>query len=172
MILTIILLRIIHIFCGVFWAGFGIFNIFFLQPTIRATGAEGQKIMQHLAQKTRFNNAVFTSATLTMLSGIGLYWIVSGFSYSFLSSGYGIVLTTSSIAGIIGWFIVFFILRNIFKKMAAIGAAIQDSGNPPSTEQNNQMQGYIMQVGKLGKVALTFILIALLGMSFARFASL
>ena len=64
----IILLRIIHIFGGAFWIGVGLFNIGFLIPTIKATGPEGQKVMQHLTQKTRFQTMVYTAATLTNLS--------------------------------------------------------------------------------------------------------
>ena len=45
MAILIIVLRIIHIFSGVFWVGFAFFNIGFLQPTVKATGAEGQKTM-------------------------------------------------------------------------------------------------------------------------------
>jgi uncharacterized membrane protein len=53
MVSLIIILRIIHIFSGVFWVGVSFFNIGFLQPTIRATGAEGQAVMRRLSQKTR-----------------------------------------------------------------------------------------------------------------------
>lgn len=171
MLFLIIVLRIIHIFCGVFWVGFGLFNVFFLQPTVKALGPDGQKTMQYLTQKTRLLTTVYTAATFTMLSGIGLYWILSGFNLSFISSGYGVVLTMASISGIIGWFIAVIIIRGIFGEMKVIGGQIQASGNPPTPEQTNQMQALVARLGKMGKIAIAFMLIALLGMSFARFAT-
>ena len=171
MLFLIIVLRIIHIFCGVFWVGFGLFNVLFLQPTVKALGPDGQKTMQYLTQKTRLLTTVYTAATLSMLSGIGLYWILSGFNLSFVSSGYGVVLTTGSISGIIGWFIAVLIIRGIFGQMKIVGGQIQTSGNPPTPEQTSQMQVLVTRLGKMGKVALTFMLIALLGMSIARFTT-
>jgi len=171
MVYLIIILRIIHIFCGVFWVGFGLFNVFFLQPTVKALGPDGQKTMQHLSQKTRLLSTVYTAATLTMLSGITIYWIQFGFNLAFLSSGYGIVLSTASISGIVGWFIAVLISRGIFGKMKIISGQIQSSGNPPNPEQAGQMQALVARLGKMGKTAVTFMLIALLGMSIARFVT-
>lgn len=169
MLLLIIVLRVIHIFCGVFWVGFGMFNVIFLQPTVKALGADGQKIMQYLTQKTRFQMTVYTAATLTVLSGIALYWILTGFNHAFISSGYGVVLTSAGVSGIIGWFIAVIFISRIFNKMKVIGGQIQASGNPPSPEQAAQLQSLVVRLGSLGKVAMIFILVALLGMSFARF---
>ena len=53
MSLLIAILRIIHIFAGVLWVGSAFFNLLFVQPSVRATGAEGQKLNQYLVQKTR-----------------------------------------------------------------------------------------------------------------------
>ncbi len=74
-----IALRIIHILSGVIWVGGGFFNMLFLQPAIRATGADGQKVMRHLMQKTRMRATTYTASTLTALSGLTIYWILSGF---------------------------------------------------------------------------------------------
>jgi len=93
-------MRVVHIFSGVFWVGVSFFNIGFLQPTVRATGAEGQKVMQHLSSQTRFTLTAYTAATLTLLSGWIMYWYLFGFRFSVLSSGYGLFLTIGSIAGI------------------------------------------------------------------------
>ena len=138
--LLMIVLRIIHIFCGVFWVGFAFFNIGFLQPTVRATGAEGQAVMRHLAQRTRLLNTVYATATLTMLSGLLMYSALFSFNMAFLSSGYGLVLTIGSIAGIIAWVYALFTIRGIFRDMGVIGKAIQAQGGPPTTEQAGALQ--------------------------------
>ena len=172
MAILIMILRIIHIFSGVFWVGFAFFNIGFLQPTVKATGAEGQKTMQYLTQKTRLLSTVYTTATLTMLSGLTMYWILSGFRLSFIGSGYGLVLTIGSIAGIIAWIYAVVVIRGIFNRMSVIGQQIQAQGGPPNPEQATQMQALVARLGKVGQVALVFLVIALLGMATARYASL
>lgn len=165
----IMALRIIHIFSGVFWVGFAFFNMGFLQPTVKATGAEGQKTMQYLTQKTRLLSTVYTTATLTMLSGLVMYGMISGFRPAFIRSGYGIVLTTGSIAGIIAWIYAAIVIRDIFNRMRIIGQAIQAQGGPPSPEQATQLQALVARLGKVGQVALVFLVIALLGMSIAQY---
>jgi uncharacterized membrane protein len=163
-------LRVIHIFSGVFWVGFALFNIGFLQPTVKATGAEGQKTMQYLTQKTRLLSTVYATATLTMLSGLIMYWILLGFRSSALLSGYGLVLTIGGIAGVIAWIIAVVVIRGIFNQMQTIGQEIQAQGSPPTPEQATQMQALVARLGKVGQVALVFLVIALLGMSIARYA--
>ena len=167
--ILIMVLRIIHIFSGVFWVGFVIINIGFLQPAVRATGAEGQKTMQYLTQKTRLVSTVYATATLTMLSGLIMYWIISGFRSSFILSGYGIVLTIGSIAGVIGWIIAVVLIRGISNQMQSIGQEIQSQGSPPSPEQGAQMQALGERLSRVGQVALVFLVIALLGMSVAQY---
>jgi len=165
----IITLRIIHIFCGIFWAGYALFNYYYLQPTVKALGADGQKTMQYLSQKTNLLTIIYTAATLTVLSGIAIYWILFGFSLSFITTGYGVVLTIAAVSGIIGWFIVVTLIRQIFIQMRTTGAEIQASENPPKPDLLSKMQSLVIRLGKLGKIALIFLIIAILGMASARF---
>ncbi|NQV16054.1 hypothetical protein HQ531_11400 [bacterium] len=165
----IIPLRIIHIFCGVFWVGFAFANIVFLQPAVKATGAEGQKFMQHLSFNTQLMNSVYTAATLTMLSGLVIYWPLAG-TQNFMASGYGILLTSGVTAGLIAWFIALFLIRSILNQMQVIGREIQSNEGPPTPEQGLAMQTLGARLGLTGKVALAFMGIALLGMSIARYS--
>ncbi len=165
----VIILRIIHIFGGAFWIGVGLFNIGFLIPTIKATGPEGQKVMQHLTQKTRFQTMVYTAATLTVLSGLGLFWSTLGFKASVLSSGPGLVLTIGGASGIIAWLIAIILVRGIFTSMGHVGRAIQAQGTPPSPEQTAAMQALVKQLGKTTPIALTFLIISLLCMAIAQY---
>lgn len=169
MTILIITLRIIHIFTNVFWAGFAIFNIGFFQPTVRALGPDGQKVMAHLTQKTRLLPAVYSSATLSVISGVLLYWISVGFREPAMMSGKGLVLAGGGLSGIIAWVYAIIVVRGITGQMVAIGKEIQAQGGPPTPEQGALMQTLVTQLGKAGKVALTFILIALLGMASARY---
>jgi len=166
--LDTIILRIIHIFSGVFWVGFAIFNIGFLQPAVKATGAEGLKVMQYLSGKTRLMPSIYIAATLTMLSGLIMYWPMAG-SGSFMKTGYGMVLTIGSTSGIIAWLIAIFVIRGIFTGMGTIGKEIALQEGPPSPDQMANMQALSARLGKVGHLALVFMVIALLAMSIARY---
>jgi uncharacterized membrane protein len=169
MAVLIITLRVIHIFGGMFWVGFAFFNIGFLQPTVKATGVEGQKTMQYLTRKTRLLSTVYATATLTMLSGLIMYWILSGFRLAFIRSGHGLVLTVGSIAGIIAWIYAVVVIRGIFKQMQTIGEDVQAQSSPPTPDQAAQLQALAARLGKVGQVALVFLVISLLGMATARY---
>jgi uncharacterized membrane protein len=163
-----IVLRIIHILCGVIWVGGGFFNFLFLQPAIRATGADGQKVVRHLLQKTRMTATTYTTSTLTAISGVIIYWILSDFQLSFMSSGYGLVLTIASMLGLIVWLVVIFPLRNIFTKMAAMGQQIQAQGGQPTPDQTAQMQAFGARLAKLGRMNLILVTMAVAGMAMAE----
>ena len=167
---TMLILRIIHIFTGVFWAGFAFFNIIFLQPTIKAIGADGQKTMQHLTQKTNFLNTLYIAATLTVLSGLIMYWILAGSQFALLKGGLGHSITTGGVAGIIVWVLLMFIIHPIFNRMKAIGKEVQAQNSPPNAEQQAELQALVVKLGKVGKYAGILLAICLLGMAAARYS--
>ena len=68
-----ILLRLIHILGGLFWAGAMVLLAGFLIPTVRATGREGGRFMQILMQQQRLQFYLGLAAGLTVLSGLTLY---------------------------------------------------------------------------------------------------
>jgi uncharacterized membrane protein len=166
-----IALRIIHIFSGIFWVGVSFFNIQYLQPSVRATAPAGQQLMQHLTQRTRFLNVVYGSATLTMLSGLLMYWILFGFRPAAMLSPYGLVLGIGGLAGIIAWLIVIFVIRDIFKQMGAISQAIQTQGGPPTPEQAEQLGDLSARLGDLGRWGLVLMTVAVTAMAVAQYVS-
>ncbi|OGO29823.1 MAG: hypothetical protein A2Z16_13055 [Chloroflexi bacterium RBG_16_54_18] len=170
MLYLMILLRVIHIFAGAFWVGVSFFNIYFLQPTVRATGTEGSKVMQHLTRGTRFTSTVYTAATLNMLSGLIMYWIISGFDLAFLTSGYGLVLTIGAIAGLVAWLVAILVIRDVLNRMAGLGQQIQAQGEPPTPEQSAQLGALGARLMSVGQANLVFMTISLTGMSMAQYA--
>lgn len=167
--ILIILLRITHILCGVLWVGAAFFNLMFLQPSVRATGAEGAALNRYLVQKTRMTSYVYAVATLTFLAGLALFYILSGFRVSFFTSGYGIVLTIGSLAGIISWIMVVVVVRGIFGQMGEIGSAIQTQGGKPTPEQAGQMGKLVARLSAFGNYTLVLMLIAVVSMAAARY---
>lgn len=169
MITLIIILRIIHFFSGIFWVGFSIFNIHFLQPAVKATGVEGQVVMQHLVRKTRLLSVVYWAASLTMVSGLVLYWAISRGSIAFFGSTYGMVLGTGALAGILAWISALFLIRNIMNRLQAISGQMRASEGPPEVGLMEEMQAHAKRLGTVGKITLALQTLAILTMAMARY---
>jgi uncharacterized membrane protein len=166
-----IVLRIIHIFAGIFWVGVSFFNIHYLQPSIRATAPDGQKVMQHLTQKTNLTNVVYGASTLTMLSGLLMYGYLFEFRMEAMTSPYGLVLGIGGLSGIVAWVIAIIAIRNIFTQMGAVGKAIQEQGGPPTPEQAATLGELGAQLTRLGRVGLILMTISVIGMAAAQYIS-
>lgn len=68
-----LLMRILHVFLGVFWAGTMIFVATLLMPSVRDSAPEGAKVMLALMRRG-YMNILPVAALLTLLSGFWLYW--------------------------------------------------------------------------------------------------
>ena len=164
-----IVLRLIHIFSGIFWVGVSFFNIRYLQPSIQATAPDGQKVMQHLTQRTNFTNVVYGAATLTMLSGLIMYGYLFEFRMEAMTSPYGLVLGIGGISGIIAWLVALTAIRSIISQMGTVGKAIQEQGGPPTPEQAAILGELSARLTRLGRVGLLLMTIAVIGMASAQY---
>lgn len=162
---VMIIFRVIHIFSGVFWVGFAITNFFFLRPAIKATGSDGQTVMQHLGGKTRMMTTVYIAATLTLISGLGMFHPVM----SLMHTGYGMAISVGSLAGIVAWILAIFVIRSLINQTQQLGQTFMSQEGPPSEDQLAQMEILGSRIDNFGKVAIGFMVIALLGMSTAQY---
>ncbi len=129
-----ITLRLVHIVLGVFWAGTIFFFVIFLEPSVRAAGPDGARVMQGL-QRRGFLNILPLIAGLTILSGIALYWRVSaGLNPTWITSSVGISLTVGGLASVLAFVIGVFVMRRAALRAAALGAALQQSPNGPAQD--------------------------------------
>jgi hypothetical protein len=71
---VVLILRFLHVFLGVFWAGSGLFLAFFLGPAVKAAGPDGGKVMGQLSA-SKWPVAIAASALLSTLAGFALYFI-------------------------------------------------------------------------------------------------
>ena len=170
MALLMTLLRIIHIFSGVIWVGGAFLNVIFLQPTFRETAPESQKVIQYLNGRTRFLVTIYSVSTLSLLSGLIMFAILSEFRPEYFATPYGTFLTIGALAGIVGWLMVIFGMRRMVKQIGAIGARIQAQGGPPTPDQAAEMGAISARLTRLGQISLIVLSIALIGMSVAQYA--
>jgi uncharacterized membrane protein len=124
----VLLMRVLHVLLGVFWGGTVLLNAFFLQPALRDAGPEGGKVMGALLRRG-FMTAVPTAAVITLLSGLWLYWQVSGhFDPAYVHSAPGVTFGIGGLAAIVGFTIGMVAIRpNMAKAAALMQAASQAS---------------------------------------------
>src|SRR5438094_10482741 len=94
-----VILRLLHIFTGVFWAGGVFYLAFFVLPAINAIGPDGSRFMQQLTRTKKMPTLLLASGGLVFLVGLRMMDKVSGhFMWSWISSPFGIGITIGSLA--------------------------------------------------------------------------
>lgn len=169
--ILVAVLSLVHIFSGVFWVGTSFFAISFINPAVQALGDDGQKFMRHLAFKTRFSITMLSVALLTVLSGLIMYWNISGFRSGWITSGYGVMLTLGAVFGFLGLASGYFMQFRNVQAMKALSAELQSGGGPPSPEQMQRMQSLSESVSRGGRITTVLLAIALIGMSTAQYVT-
>jgi hypothetical protein len=138
--IVLVLLRLIHIFSGVFWAGSAFVLARFVEPAVAASQPESNKFMQKF-MSSGYEVAQGIAGPLTVLAGLALYWNDSGgLQASWIATPAGLGFTIGAIGGLVAAYIGFFISRPTAKKMDALGKEMQGAGKPPAPEQMSQMQ--------------------------------
>jgi uncharacterized membrane protein len=135
-----IILRIIHIFGGIFWIGVLWYNVIFFLPRIKKLGQERGRVMQTLTAPP-FQQYMTGAGLAPVLSGILMFWRTSGgFSRAWLGTSNGIVLL---IAALLGLYVVvegLIVQRPAGLRMAALGRQAASAGGPPNPAIMREME--------------------------------
>lgn len=163
-----IILRLIHILAGVFWAGTAFLIAGFLVPTMRATGREGGVFIQHLMQTRRLQMFLGMAMLLTVLSGVAMYARLAAATHgAWAGTAPGIAYGVGAVAAILGGASGAYIGSSAGRRLAAIGASIGSSG--PSPEVQAEM-GRLQARIRLGtRVAAGLLAVAAGAMAVARY---
>jgi uncharacterized membrane protein len=165
-----IVLRLIHVVSGVFWAGSVFFAVSFLLPAVRATGPAGKQIMRQLASVQKFPVAIGTSATLTILSGLGLYWHDIKLSAgNFGRSTPGMVYGIGAVCALIAFGFGIGLVGRSSGKLLSLGAAIQAAGGAPTPEQAQTMEKLQGKMSQGMRIAAMLLSITVITMAIARY---
>lgn len=128
------IMRAIHVLCGVYWAGTLFFLVTLLQPSVADAGPEGGKVQQALIRR-RFLEVVPLMAILTIISGIELYRRISGgFNAAWITSGPGTTLTIGVVAALVAFAIGISMLRPSAKEVGPLVQRAQ--GLPEGPERD------------------------------------
>ena len=125
-----IVLRLVHVGTGVFWAGTLLFAALYLEPSIRGAGPAGGAVMQQL-QRLRYFTVMPVVALLTLVSGFWMYWKVSnGFDATYMGLPVAMALGTGAILATIAFLVGMIVLRPMTLKVLAIAAQAQQAATP------------------------------------------
>lgn len=167
--LYMIVLRLIHLFSGVFWVGTIFFYALFLLRRVKAAGPVGGQFMQQLSQPPL--TATLSSASgLVVLSGILMYWRVSGgVDPAWIGTAPGLALTAGGVAAFLAMLIGVTISRSAASRMAALGREIAAAGGPPSPAQVAEVQALTARLERALYQTAYLLVITLIGMAAARY---
>ncbi len=120
MTVYVIVLRILHVGAGIFWAGSILVLLRFLIPTARAVGPAAGPFMSRLTGEAKFGEIAGAAGVFTILSGTLLYWHDYGEVIPFNAAMTGFAV--GGVAAIALWIVGMFMLRPANEKLAALGA--------------------------------------------------
>lgn len=161
-----LILRLIHIFAGVFWVGATLITSFYIQPITEGTGEAGRQVMQYLITKARLSTAMTAAAMLTVLAGYTMYWIDSnGFSSAWTHSGPGIGFGIGGAAGLLG--LIFRVLAN--RNMATLRRVDAEIKERPIKEPPQKLVSILKTQALLNKLNTWSLIIAVIFMATARY---
>jgi len=165
-----LVVRVVHIFCGVFWAGAALMLAGFVEPVVKALGLEGGKFMQRLMGPGRFGLYMTAAGLLTVLSGIAMLVRGSGGHLeSWFASGYGHTIMTGSVAGLIAFVWGLSVNAPAAARLAALAREMQSAGGPPKAEQLADVSRLQHRLHTGGIVSAVLLTISVLAMAAARY---
>lgn len=160
-----LILRVAHIYCGVFWVGAAIMLAAFIEPTIGAIGPAGGKFMQQLMGPRRFGPFMAGSALVTSGSGLTMLWLGAGSSLAnWWGSGYERAILIGSIAGLAALVSGLAVNTPTAGRLARIAREIEAGGGPPRNDQLAEiarLQKRLHAAGLLSAVLLTISVVAM-----------
>lgn len=164
-----LVLRLLHIGGGVFWAGATFVFAGFIEPTAGAAGQDGARFLQRLAGG-RYPPTMMVAGLITVLAGIALLWVDSGgLQPAFMGSPLGITLSIGGTSGILAAVVgIGLAARNAYR-LKGVAAAIQSQKGGPTTEQLTQVAAIQGRLRMGGRLAAMLLGIAVICMAIARY---
>jgi len=169
-LIYLLILRIVHIFGGLFWVGGAIVHVAFIEPTAKATAPEGHKFVEYLVGRGRFSLFMTISSALTVISGALLFWYASGgLQPGWITSGPGLVYTMGSVVGIVVYIFGMTLVKPRADQLGVLGREIALAGGPPTPVQMTQLQTLNQELTLVGRVDFVLLAISTLAMATARY---
>lgn len=163
--LTGLVIRVVHILCGVFWAGAAIMLAGFIEPAVKSLGPDGGRFVQRMMGPGRFGVFMTLASLLVVLSGLIMLWDGSFARMGdWFASGYGRTIIVGSIAGFVAMLAGLGVNAPVAARIARLSVEIESAGVPPKPEQLEQiarLQRRLHVAGIASAVLLAFTVVAM-----------
>jgi hypothetical protein len=168
--IAMVVLRLFHIFAGVFWVGAALMVFFVVLPFAQSAGDEGRRFLQRLLSQSRYSAYMTWASLLNVISGVALYWLASsGLRMTWLVSASSIVLTIGALAGLGSFLIGILVHGPTTNRLAALGKEIAAAGGPPTPAQAQTLGQLQARIARAGAWSITCMIISVMGMAAARY---
>lgn len=163
-----VILRLIHIFAGIFWVGTIWYLALFFLPRVKTFGQDQGRIMQTMSGQP-FPTYMTTAAVSVALSGILMYWYTSaGFHAAWIFTPAGVILTLAALLGIFAVVEGFVVSRPAAERMAALGRQAA-AGGPPAPAVIQEMQALAARLERGIYRTAVVVLLTVIGMAIFRY---
>ena len=165
----LLVLRAIHVYGAVVWAGSSLFVAFFLIPAIGMAGPAGGPVMGALVKRKLFT-IVPIVAVVTMLAGLRLMWLTSkGFSARYFSSALGQTYIVGATFALATFTLFMTVNYPAIGRMVALGQQIAAAPEAERGALTAQLNALRARTATVSKIAALFISITVVAMALGRY---
>jgi hypothetical protein len=165
-----VILRLVHVVSGAFWFGSAVTMFVFLQPTARATAADGQRFMLHLSRNRHLTDVVLVAALLTGAAGAILFWRdTNGLDVGLMTQPFMLGFTIGGVAGGIALLLFGFVGYPAARRIIRIGSVVADDGRPATDDERATLNAAQRTLTAAGATVVVFLAIAVAAMATARY---
>jgi uncharacterized membrane protein len=169
MSIELLVLRLIHVLCGIFWVGSALFTGLFLFPALATPGVQSGPVFGALRQRGLMT-ALPIAALLTIGSGIRLMALASAaFSGAWFTTLPGRTYAAAGFAAIIAFLISLTVARPAGIKAARLAASIADAPAEQRAALGAQAASLRQRSAVASAIVLALLIFAAAGMSVARY---
>ena len=167
----LLVLRVAHVGGALIWFGGAFLSALFLDPTARALGPSGAAFMQQLLR--RGVALMFPIvATVTIVSGIALYWRDSGgLQAAWIGSPAGLTFTIGGLAAIGAFVGGMMLIGPSEAAKSAVHQELAASGAAPTAEQQARLDRADASMRLATRIDLPLLTLAALTMAIGRYVT-
>lgn len=164
--IDITIARFLHIFAAMVWVGAGLTAVLVLHPLANQLGSRGSEYLRAWYGKSFFSKLMPVAAITTTAAGLFLYArLFNGGLVGALSQTGTTVLSVGALAGLLA----FGHGIGIGRATDRYAAFVAQVGDNPTGEQHAQLTKMEASLGRHGMISLVLTIIAVVGMSTARY---